>query len=139
LLIQPAPDGMAHDTARLARIAAAFLAKSSVMIAREHKTKGRDIDVRALVNEIDVIDGDAAIRLTGALDWPSGALLRVRVSATAEGSAKPPEVAKALGVWGTDDPRGSHALVARLGVVAITESRVKRAASPAQLAGDRPG
>jgi hypothetical protein len=40
------------------------------------------------------------------------------VRATADGSAKPSEVAKALGVWGPDDLRAQHALVARLGVVA---------------------
>ena len=40
-----------------------------------------------------------------------------RWSATSDGSAKPAEVAKALGVWGSDDPRAQHALVARLGVV----------------------
>jgi len=53
-----------------------------------------------------------------ALDWANGPLLRARVRATAEGSAKPSEVAKALGVWGPDDVRAQHALVARLGVVA---------------------
>jgi radical SAM family uncharacterized protein/radical SAM-linked protein len=115
LIVRPAPDGMAFDAARLGRIAAAFLAKPSVVVAREAKSK--QIDVRALVTEVDVIDGDAAVRLAGALDWPSGPMLRVRVSATAEGSAKPAEVAKALGVWGHDDPRAEHALVARLGVV----------------------
>jgi hypothetical protein len=44
-------------------------------------------------------------------------VLRARVHATADGSAKPTEVARALGVWGSDDPRAPHALVARLGVV----------------------
>jgi hypothetical protein len=114
LVIRPAPDGMAFDAARLARIAAAFLAKSSVIVARGEKS----IDVRALTREADVIDGDAAASLAKALDWPEGGLIRVRVTATSEGSAKPSEVAKALGVWGSDDPRAEHALVARLGVVA---------------------
>ena len=45
----------------------------------------------------------------------------MRVRATAEGSAKPSELARALGVWGSDDLRGEHALVARLGVVADTD------------------
>ena len=75
------------------------------------------IDVRHLVLDVDVIDGDAATAVCTALDWPAGPLFRVRVRATAEGSAKPSEVARALGVWGTDDLRGEHALVARLGVV----------------------
>jgi radical SAM family uncharacterized protein/radical SAM-linked protein len=114
LVIQPAPDGIAHDAARLERIAAALLAKPAAMIARGDK----QIDVRALVLAVDVISDDAAARLCAALDWPAGPLLRVRVRSTTEGSAKPSEVAKALGVWGAaDDPRAPHALVARLGVV----------------------
>jgi hypothetical protein len=114
VVIQPARDGIVHDAARLERIAAAFLAKPSVTVARGEKT----IDVRALVTEVDVIAGDAAHKLAAALDWePVPALLRVRVRATAEGSAKPVEIARALGVWGSDDPRGDHAAVARLGVV----------------------
>ena len=59
-----------------------------------------------------------AVPTAPRLDWPEGGLIRVRVTATSEGSAKPSEVAKALGVWGSDDPRAEHALVARLGVVA---------------------
>ncbi|MEJ7601042.1 MAG: TIGR03936 family radical SAM-associated protein, partial [Kofleriaceae bacterium] len=125
LLIRPAPDGMVFDAARLLRLATAFMARSSVEIARTAKTKEtkaprpeRSIDIRPLVTELDVIEGDAALRLAAALDWPAGALLRVRVRATAEGSAKPPEIARALGVWGSDDLCGEHALVARLGLVA---------------------
>ena len=126
LVIQPAPDGIAHDAARLERIVGAFLAKPSVLIARgapKRDGKGRaraevpdrQIDVRALVTEADVIAD--ATRLCAALDWPAAPLARVRVRATAEGSAKPAEVARALGVWGAEDPRARHALVARLGVV----------------------
>ncbi len=130
LMVRPAPDGMAHDAARLDRIANVFLGKSSVVIERPGKPRerkgesdraGRDrprpIDVRALVSEVEVIAGDAATRLAAALDWPDGPVLRVRVSATSDGSAKPAEVAKALGVWGGEDPRATHALIARLGVV----------------------
>ena len=114
VLIRPARDGIVHDAARLQRIAAAFLAKDSAPVARGEKS----IDVRALVTEVDVIGGDAALRLAAALDWDNApALLRVRVRATSDGSAKPSEIARALGVWGSDDPRGEHALVARLGVV----------------------
>jgi radical SAM family uncharacterized protein/radical SAM-linked protein len=114
VLVKPAADGMAHDTARLERIAAAFMAKTSVPVARGDKT----IEVRGLVTEVDVIAGDAATKLCAALDWEAApALLRVRVRATSEGSAKPTEIARALGVWGSDDPRGDHAFVARLGVV----------------------
>jgi hypothetical protein len=113
LVIAPAPDGIAHDEARLERIARAFLAKASAPVAREHKM----IEVRALVSELDVIIGDAATKLCAAIDWPATPLLRARVRSTAEGSCKPAELARALGVWGGDDPRAEHARVARLGVV----------------------
>jgi radical SAM family uncharacterized protein/radical SAM-linked protein len=121
VVIKPARDGIAHDAARLERIAAAFMAKASVPIARGEKT----IEVRGLVTEVDVIAGDAATKLSAALDWEAApALLRVRVRATSEGSAKPTEIARALGVWGADDLRAEHALVARLGVVDGTVSVV---------------
>jgi radical SAM family uncharacterized protein/radical SAM-linked protein len=122
VLIRPAADGIAHDAARLERLAAAFLAKPECLVSRgksaESKKPARDIDVRALVTEVSVLADEAAAKLCGALDWPTAlALFRVRVRATAEGSAKPSELAKALGVWGSDELRGDHALVARLGVV----------------------
>ncbi|HUS30597.1 MAG TPA: TIGR03960 family B12-binding radical SAM protein [Kofleriaceae bacterium] len=118
--IKPAPDGMAHDAARLARLAEAFMAKDRVIVERGEK----QIDVRALVSDVDVIAGDAATALANALDWGSApAIFRVRVSATSDGSAKPSEIARALGVWGSDDPRGEHAMVARLGVVDDLKSR----------------
>jgi radical SAM-linked protein len=114
VVIRPASDGIVHDAARLDRIVAAFLARPSAPIARGEKT----IDVRALAIDASVIAGGAATRLTAALDWePAPALVRVRVRSTSEGSAKPAEIARALGVWGSDDPRGEHARVARLGVV----------------------
>jgi hypothetical protein len=114
IVIQPAADGIAHDAARLQRIAAALLARPEAKVARGDKL----VDVRGLVLALDVIADDAALRLCAALDWANGPLLRVRVRATADGSAKPSEVARALGVWGADDLRAPHALVARLGVVA---------------------
>jgi len=114
VVIQPAPDGIAFDAARLARLAAALLARPQALVARGDK----QIDVRALVHDAGVIADDAARALCQALDWPDGPVLRVRVQATSDGSAKPSEIARALGVWGGDDPRARHALVARLGVVA---------------------
>ena len=126
IVIQPAADGIAHDAARLERLAAALLAKPTAVIARGDK----QVDVRALIHEISVISDEAARTLCAALDWSDGPLLRVRVKATAEGSAKPSEVAKALGVWGIDDVRAQHAQVARLGVV----SGHARAVPPAALA-----
>ena len=113
IAIQPAADGMLFDAARLQRLAAALMAKPEAKVARGDK----QIDVRQHVIDVGVIDAEAATTLCAALDWPPTPLLRARVRATAEGSAKPSEVARALGVWGTDDPRGEHALVARLGVV----------------------
>ena len=119
VVIRPAPDGMTYDAARLARIAQTFAAKTSAPILRTGGNKGdKTIDVRALVAEVDVIADEASEKLCAALDWPSAPLLRVRVRSTAEGSAKPAEIARALGVWGSDDPRGTHAQVARLAMVA---------------------
>jgi len=115
IVIRPAADGITHDAARLARLAASLMAKPEAKVARGDKT----IDVRSHVLDVTVIDGAAATRLAAALDWADGALLRARVRATAAGSAKPSEVARALGVWGSEDLRGEHALLARLGVVEL--------------------
>src|SRR5690606_6859390 len=102
LLIAPAPDGMRADEARLGRIAAAFLARDRALATR----KDREIDVRGYVEDVAVVDAVAAARLCRALDWPEApALLRARVQVTPQGSAKPVEVAQALGVWGNPDPR----------------------------------
>ena len=114
LVIAPAADGIAHDAARLARIAAAFEARDAVVVTRGE----RAIDVRALVAELEVVAGDDAVRLCAALDWPEApALVRVRVRTSPAGSAKPIEVARALGIAGDDDPRAPHARIARLGLV----------------------
>ena len=126
LAIQPVPDGIAHDAARLERLAAALLARSEARVARGDK----QIDVRAMVIAAEPIAGDAARALCAALDWPDRAVLRVRVRATSDGSAKPSEVAKALGVWGADDPRAEHALIARLGVVVRGPVAAAAAAPP---------
>lgn len=127
VLVRAAPDGMLMDDARMARIVAAFWAKDSIIVTRPGKpAEGRtpagpprQIDVRALALAADVLAGEAAEKLCAALDWPAAsALARVRIRATSEGSAKPAEVAKALGIWGPDDLRAEHALIARLGCVA---------------------
>ncbi len=132
LLVQPAPDGMRHDGARVARLCAAFLARVEAPVVRDQ----RSIDVRALVEAASVVDGDAAARLTAVLGWDETALLRVRVGISPAGSARPVEVAKAFGVWGDDDLRAPHARLARLGLVGLD-------AAPAGFAGlgmvtDRP-
>jgi hypothetical protein len=112
LAIQPAPDGLRFDEARLARIAAAWLARPTSPVARDE----RMIDVRTLVEDVTVLDEAAALRVTTALGWDQGPLLCARVRVSAAGSARPAEVARALGVWGDDDPRARHAFVARLGL-----------------------
>ena len=120
VVIRPAADGMPYEEARVGRLVGAFLAKNSVLVPRvaNGDKKARDIEVRGLALDASVIAGDAAAKLCAALEWPDApALISVRVRATVEGSAKPAELAKAFGVWGPDDPRGDHALVARLGVV----------------------
>ncbi|MEM9492449.1 MAG: TIGR03936 family radical SAM-associated protein, partial [Myxococcota bacterium] len=112
LLITPAPDGMTFDAARLGRIAARFLARDEVQVMR----KDRPIDVRAFVEGIEVIGESVAARLIRALDWPEApALFQVRVAMSPSGSVKPIEVARGLGVYGPDDPRATHAFMARLG------------------------
>jgi radical SAM-linked protein len=136
LAILPAPDGMAFDGARVARIARAFMAQPEVVIARGDK----QIDVRGFVETVDVIEGDAAAKLCGALDWPVGAaLFRVRVKLSALGSAKPIEVAKALGVHGPDDPRATHALIARLGLVGVEPVAVGQGIDAAVIAAQAGG
>ena len=118
LLVQPPPDGMRLDAARLGRIAATFLARSEATVARDEKL----VDVRALVEAIDVLDGPAAAALAAGLGWDEEALFRVRVRVSPLGSARPTEVARALGVWGPEDVRARHARVARLGLVGVAEA-----------------
>jgi hypothetical protein len=119
LLIRPAADGIAHDAARCQRIADRFLDADRVEVDR----KGRAIDVRALVDAVAVVDGSEAASLCAALGWDDApALLRVAVSMAGDGSAKPMEVARALGVWGKDDPRAPHARLARLGFRGVSEA-----------------
>ncbi len=126
LLVKPAPDGMRHDEARLERIAAAFLAQPSVLVAREEKPDAnraaRTVDVRGLCDDVRVVSAADATRLCAALGWEQGPLLRVRIGLSAAGSAKPVEVAKALGVNGPDDLRATHALVARLQLCGLADA-----------------
>jgi radical SAM family uncharacterized protein/radical SAM-linked protein len=112
LLVLPAPDGIAFDAARLGRIGSALLARDQVLVQR----KDKPIDVRTFVQRVDVIDQALAAELCGALDWPvAPALLRVRLEVGPGGSAKPVEVAQALGVGGGKGPLAPRAQVARLG------------------------
>jgi radical SAM family uncharacterized protein/radical SAM-linked protein len=45
---------------------------------------------------LEVLGGEAAVPLAQALDWPAGAMLRVRVTLGPDGSVKPVELARAL-------------------------------------------
>jgi radical SAM family uncharacterized protein/radical SAM-linked protein len=96
LLVAPAPDGVRFDRGRLQRIAARLLAAEAAPVARKEK----EIDVRPLVESIDVVDGELAARLAAAAGWETESLFQVRVGVSPFGSAKPIEVARALGVAG---------------------------------------
>jgi radical SAM family uncharacterized protein/radical SAM-linked protein len=149
VLVRAAPDGMRWDAARVQRVVEAFWRRDSAIVVRPGKADGkaaaatpRPVDVRLLALAADVIAGDAALRLCAALDWPAAeALARVRIRASPEGSAKPFEVAKALGVAGPEDLRAEHALVARLGCVCapleIPPHAAVAAAPPPVLDGPR--
>ncbi len=101
LAIAPA----AGDARSLEQISAAFLASD----ARPVDRKGRAIDVRKYVSELQTLTGDEAVKIGRVFDWPeTPALLVATVASTADGSAKPSEVAAALGMSG--------ALVGRLGL-----------------------
>jgi radical SAM family uncharacterized protein/radical SAM-linked protein len=121
LLVQPAPDGIAHDAPRLRRIADALLARDAVPVVRDGNPDkpARTVDLRPLVLDLEVVAGEAATALCAALDWEDRPLLRARIKWTAEGSARPAEIARALGVWGAEDLRARHALLARLGLVGL--------------------
>ncbi len=134
LVIAPAPDGITYDTRRLTRIADAFLAKDQVLVSR----KQREIDVRGLVQSLAVLDSAASAPLCRALGWTDvvPALLQARVDMGPGGSAKPIEVAQAVGVWGDPDPRAKHARVARLG---FPDVEPDAALATASAAGPMPG
>jgi len=127
LVISPAADGMAYDQARLRRVAAAFLAKDSVIVERKDKR----IEVRPLIEDVSVFDREASAEVCKLLEWnPGEALLRVRVAWSNTGSAKPAEVAKALGVWQGADLAG-RAGMARLGFQWVGGESERRAEPPA--------
>jgi radical SAM-linked protein len=121
LLILPAPRAIASDALRLERLVRAFLARPRAEVDR----KGRPVDVRALVVDARAISPDAVARACGAFGWTSllpespaaegATLLWARVTCTPAGSAKPSEVAMALGGWGPEGEGAERALLARLG------------------------
>jgi radical SAM family uncharacterized protein/radical SAM-linked protein len=114
LAIAPAPDDRPWDEARLGVAMADFLAVSEAPVIRGDK----EIDVRPLVRELALIGETDAAKLCTALDWSAApALVRARVAVTHDGSAKPVEVAVALGLAGSRDPRAEGPRIVRLGLV----------------------
>ncbi len=114
LAIAPAAGGAPWDEQRLAAAAAEFLDAAEVPVRRKDSL----IDVRPLVREVSLITESDAARLCAALDWPEApALLRARVAVTPHGSAKPSEVAEALGLAGSADQLTEGARITRLGLV----------------------
>ena len=119
LLVSPAPDGIEYDEARCARVAARLLERETIEIPR----KAKMIEVRQYIDDVQVVDSEAATRLCAAFDWEKrSALLRVKVLAPPTGSAKPTEVALALGVAGSDALTGPKARLARLGFWGVAEA-----------------
>ena len=109
LLVRPA---VAVEPDQLAGRIDAFMAAARVPVARGE----RQIDVRSFVEELEVVAGDAAARLSDVLDWPAApALLRARVTVAPDGSAKPIEVARALSLAGDETPGAPRCVLARLG------------------------
>ncbi len=112
LAILPAPDGIRFDPRRLERIATAFMNKAKAEVPRAD----RSIDVRSFVQRVAVVTGEDAARLCLALDWGDApGLLAATVTVAPDGSAKPIEVAQALGVAGSGEPYAVPVRVARLG------------------------
>jgi hypothetical protein len=92
----------------------------------------KSIDVRPRVADVRVADAAASAELCRALGWEAApALLVARVHVSPEGSAKPSEVARALGVDGPADGGGRRARLARLGFVGV-EPAAPRTAGPAE-------
>ena len=113
LLIRPATP---MTVAELQASAAAFLASSSVPVLRGD----RPVDVRALVQAVDVVAGEAAEALAAALDWEADRpFVRARVYCASDGSAKPIEVARALGLAGDGAPGTPRCALARLGFAVV--------------------
>jgi len=120
-LFAPAADGMRMDRERLGRVADAFLARPSTLVARashgDHAA--RTIDARPYVVSLTPADDEAAARLALALEWgdpgaPPPPMLIARVLAGGDGSVRPSELATALGFV--------RAEVARLGLVGLDAS-----------------
>lgn len=108
LLVAPPPGARPLD-----ELAREFLARAEAPIPRDDRV----VDVRRFVTALDVVAGEPAARLAAALGWPAApAFLTARVLAKQEGSCKPSELVRALGLEG--------AVVARLGLIGLDASGV---------------
>ncbi len=97
LLINPVVAGE-PSVARLARLVERFMAYEVVEVLRKDKL----IDVRPLVTNLEILDQKVAGSYAEAAGWTiEGSLLVARVAISPRGSAKPIEVAEAIGVGGT--------------------------------------
>jgi radical SAM family uncharacterized protein/radical SAM-linked protein len=103
--------------AELLQLARTFLAAPRVAVRRDD----REIDVRELVEDVDVLAGEAAMALTTALEWKRApALLRARVAVRPDGSARPREVASAL--FGVPSDPFAAPRLCRLGFAGCSET-----------------
>lgn len=128
LLIQPAPDGIVYDERRLGGIVERFLAKESVIVERKQKK----VDVRGYTLAASIVPDLEQVRLAAALDWPNQAMIQVHMRVTATGTAKPREVAEAMGIGGT---LVNRPLMARRGFSGLDKpSEVMVATDPEALA-----
>jgi hypothetical protein len=115
LALAPPADGAGADSApgaevELLRRVREFSAAKKVMVARGD----REIDVRGLVESVDLFDIESARALARVLSW-SGTppLVRARVAVLPDGSAKPIEVAAAI--FGREPERQGAPRLCRLG------------------------
>ncbi|HET6613415.1 MAG TPA: TIGR03936 family radical SAM-associated protein, partial [Kofleriaceae bacterium] len=129
LLLAP-PRDAAWDPEALA---ASFLAREHAEVVREKKT----IDVRPLVEQVEVVTGHGCDKLVAALSWADvRSLLRCRVAVLPDGSARPREVAAAIGgdqLWPAS-LRAPRARMARLGF-AFKPTAGHQAQAPWAMAG----
>ena len=96
LLINPVCDGPVTDS-RLDALVGRFSNYEVAEVSRKDKI----INVRPLVSEIELLDDSSSAMFAKAAGWDAKTLIRARVLVSPKGSAKPIEVAEAVGVGGT--------------------------------------
>lgn len=116
IVVCPADDGRVWDGDRLHESREAFLAKDQVLVRRKEK----EIAVSAYVSQIEVLDEEASATLCKVLDWPvAPALLRIQVASSPQGSARPIEVCRGMGIAGEEKVGGPAVKLSRLGFLGI--------------------